>query len=107
MNHLTISQCKVIWIAGAIQRLFTLNYLSGHMPFWIEPEGIDDFMKIDEHRLFLFPDDSEIKDIFTHLMSRVKNKLSPELYEIVVELLIQYKNDRDSIVRHSLLHSVK
>ncbi len=107
MNTLTINQCKEIWIVGAVQRLFSLGYLSGNMPFWIDSQGIDDFLEIDEHRMFLFPDESVITDIFEHLMSKVDHNLNPENFETVVDILIAYKNDRENLVKHALCHSLR
>ena len=105
MNHLTLSECKEIWVAGAIQRLFTLKYFNGHLPFWIEPNGIDDFIQIDEHRMFLFPDENEIKDVFYRLIKKSKQVLSLEIMELSTEILIAYKNDRENLVKFSLCHT--
>ena len=105
MNHLTLSECKEIWVAGAIQRLFTLQYFIGHPPIWIDPNRVDDFIQIDEHRMFLFPDENEIKDVFYDLIARSQRTLDSEIMDISVNLLLAYKNDRENLVRCSLCYT--
>lgn len=105
MNHLTLTQCKLVWIAGAVQRLFTLGYFRGKLPFWIESDGVDDFLKIDEYREFLFPDDSEIKSIFCHLLSKTDQELDEDSIHLISEMLISYRDDRENLVKQALCHA--
>jgi hypothetical protein len=105
MNHLTLTQCKAVWIAGAVQRLFTLGYFRGNLPFWVKSEGVDDFLKIDEHRDFLFPDDSEIRSIFCYLLSKTDQVLDENDIDLITNVLISYRDDRDNLVKYALCHS--
>jgi hypothetical protein len=103
--NLTINECKMIWVIGAAERLATLGMLSPDIPLKLSADAVDNFIEIDEHRNLLFPNDFEIAQIFKAI-ARSENEFEVEEKEInqIIDLILEYKNNRTEIVKYALSH---
>jgi len=98
--QLSIDECKVMWVIGALERLATLGLIGPDIPLRLSPNAVEDYMQIDDHREHLFDSDFEIINIFTELADNEDQ--DPYQIKPVIELLMQYKNHRTDIVRYAL-----
>lgn len=103
MTKLTIDECKVMWVVGALQRLATLGMIGPDIPLKLTPEAVDDYLEIDNLRNLLFESDFEIATIFNAL---AKDECDPEPepddVDAIVDLILEYKNNRTEIVKFAL-----
>ena len=103
--NLTIPEMKLLWIVGAAERLATLGMLSPDIPLNLSADAVDYFVEIDNHRNLLFPNDFEIAQIFK-VIARSENEFEVEEKEInqIIDLILEYKNNRTEIVKYALSH---
>lgn len=94
-----IVEMKIIWIIGALERLATLGMLDSNVPYKLTPKVIDDYLMIDDVRDKLFPNDSEILNIFKEL---AKSTANDSAAVAIANLLLEYKNNRTEIVKYAL-----
>jgi hypothetical protein len=104
--QLSIDECKVMWVVGALERLATLGLIGPDVPLQLSSNAVEDYIQIDEHRELLFESDFEIASIMTALIndqcdSDIQN---PEDTKPLIELLLKYKNNRTEIVKYALSH---
>ena len=94
-----------MWVVGAAERLATLGLLSPDVPLKLSSESIDYFIEIDEHRDILFSSDFEIVQIFKAIAnSENQIEVSDEEIKDVIDLILEYKNNRTEIVKYALSH---
>ena len=103
--NLTIPEMKLLWIVGAAERLATLGMLSPDIPLKLSADAVDNFIEIDEHRNLLFPNDFEIAQIFKTI-ARSDNEFEVEEEDTnqIIDLILEYKNNRTEIVKYALSH---
>jgi len=101
--QLTISQMKVMWIVGATERLATLGILSPDIPVKLTADAVDYFIEIDNHRNLLFSNDFEIGQIFK-VMAKAESygEVPDNIMNQIVELILEYKNNRTELVKSAL-----
>jgi hypothetical protein len=104
--QLSIDECKVMWVVGALERLATLGALSSDIPLSLSQDAIDDYIQIDNDRQYLFESDFEIAQIF-RAVANTHNERDVDEEDIcdVIELLLHYKNDREELVKCCLSHA--
>ncbi len=103
--QMTIGECKVMWVVGALERLATLGMIGPDIPLRLTPEAVDDYVEIDNHRNLLFESDFEIASIFTALAKdECDEEPSPDDVDAIVDLILEYKNNRTEIVKFALSH---
>ena len=104
-RNLSIDECKVMWVVGAAERLATLGMLSPDIPLRLTAEAVDDYLEIDNHRDILFKSDFEVASIFNEL-AQIENEdeVDPDELRSVVDLILEYKNNRTEIVKYALSH---
>ena len=95
----------MIWVIGVAERLATLGMLSPDIPLKLSADAVDYFVEIDNHRNLLFPNDFEIAQIFKAI-ARSENEFEVEEKEInqIIDLILEYKNNRTEIVKYALSH---
>jgi L-rhamnose mutarotase len=101
--QLTISEMKVMWVVGATERLATLGLLSPNIPMQLTADAVDYFIEIDNHRNLLFSCDFEIEQIFK-VMAKAESceEVSDYVMDRMVELILEYKNNRTELVKKAL-----
>ena len=64
-----------------------------------------DFIEFDNHRDILFNSDFEVASIFNELAA-IENdeEVEPDQLRSVVDLILEYKNNRTEIVKYALSH---
>ena len=102
--QLSIDECKVMWVVGALERLATLGMIGPDIPLKLSSNAVEDYLEIDEHRQLLFDSDFEIATIFTALAN---DECDPEIQDPddlkpIIDMLIEYKDNRTEIVRYAL-----
>jgi hypothetical protein len=103
--QMTVDECKVMWVVGALQRLATLGMIGPDIPLKLTPEAVDDYVMIDNHRNILFESDFEIASIFNALAKdECDEEPNPDDVEAIVDLILEYKNNRTEIVKFALSH---
>jgi hypothetical protein len=104
-RNLSVDQCKVLWVVGAAERLATLGMLSPDIPLRLSSDAVDDYLEIDNHRDILFNSDFEVASIFNEL-AQIENaeEVNPEDTRQIVDLILEYKNNRTEIVKYALSH---
>jgi hypothetical protein len=104
-RNLSIDECKVLWVVGAAERLATLGMLSPDIPLRLSSDAVDDYLEIDNHRDILFNSDFEVASIFNELAA-IENdeEVEPDDLRNVVDLILEYKNNRTEIVKYALSH---
>jgi hypothetical protein len=103
--QMTIDECKVLWVVGAAERLATLGMLSPDIPLRLSSDAVDDYLEIDNHRDILFNSDFEVASIFNEL-AQIGNEeeVEPDDLRDIVDLILEYKNNRTEIVKYALSH---
>ena len=106
--QLSIDECKIMWVVGALERLATLGLIGPDIPMKLTSDAVDDYLQIDEYRELLFSSDFEVANIFTAIANE---ECDPELQDPddlkpVIELLIDYKNNRTEVVKYALSHQL-
>jgi len=96
--QLTIDECKLMWVVGALQRLATLGMIGPDIPLKLSGSAVDDYLYIDEHREILFT-----ALVNSECDPKVQN---PDDTKPLIELLLQYKNNRTEIVKYALSQQV-
>jgi len=102
--QLTVDECKIMWVVGALERLATLGMIGPDIPLKLSSNAVEDYLEIDEHRELLFESDFEIATIFTALAN---DQCDPEVqdqedYKPIIDLLLEYKDNRTEIVKYAL-----
>ena len=102
--QLSIDECKVMWVVGALERLATLGMIGPDIPLKLSSNAVEDYLEIDEHRQLLFDSDFEIATIFTALAN---DECDPEIQDPddlkpIIDMLIEYKDNRTEIVKYAL-----
>jgi len=98
-NELLESQ--ILWICGAAERLVGLGLLSS-TPIVVSPDAIDTYLAIDEYRDLLFDSNYEIVHILRVIYERFNQEVVEEEFRMLVNMLIEYKEDRSGIVKFAL-----
>jgi hypothetical protein len=102
--QLSVDECKIMWVIGALQRLATLGLIGPDIPLKLSGNAVDTYIQIDENREYLFESDFEIASIFTELTENECDEQNPEDIKPIVKLLLEYKNNRTEIVKYALSH---
>lgn len=103
MKNLSIDDLKVMWVVGAAERLATLGIFSSDVPLKIASDAIDTYIQIDDVRDCLFEDDKEVAMIF-EVMARTESceEIDKESMDDMIDLILEYKNNRTQLVKHAL-----
>lgn len=105
--NLSISESKVIWVVGAAERLATLGLLSPDIPTRLTADAIDDFIKIDQDVDLLFSSDYEVASIFREIASiHNEREVDEDDMRSVVNLILEFKNNRTNLVKYALSHQL-
>jgi len=103
--QLSIDECKVMWVVGALERLATLGMIGPDIPLSLTSDAVEDYMEIDNHRNLLFESDFEIATIFNALSKdECVEEPNPDDVDAIVDLILEYKNNRTEIVKFALSH---
>ena len=103
--NLSISESKIIWVVGAAERLATLGLLSPDIPTRLTADAIDDFIEIDRDVDLLFSSDYEIASVFRQIASMFNEReVDEDDVRSVVNLILEYKNNRTNLVKYALSH---
>jgi len=103
--QLSIDECKVMWVVGALERLATLGVIGPDIPLQLSADAVEDYIEIDNHRNLLFESVFEIASIFTQLVKcECEDEPSPDDIDSIVNLILHYKNNRTEIVKFALSH---
>ena len=102
--QLSIEECKIMWVVGALERLATLGLIGSNIPLKLTSDAVDDYLQIDEYRELLFSSDFEVASIFTAIANEECDAelQDPDDLKPVIELLIDYKNNRTDVVKYAL-----
>lgn len=101
-TQLSIDDCKVMWVIGALERLATLGMIGPDIPLKLSGSAVDDYLQIDEYRQHLFDSDFEIAGIFTEIANSETEDQDHNDIKPIIELLMEYKNNRTEIVKYAL-----
>jgi hypothetical protein len=75
------------------------------IPLKLTPEAVDDYLEIDNHRDLLFESDFEIATIFNAITKdECDEQPEPDDVDAIVDLILEYKNNRTEIVKFALSH---
>ena len=91
-----------MWVVGALERLATLGLIGSDVPLQLSSNAVEDYLEIDEHRELLFDSDFEIASIFTALAKDESEDTDPDEIKPIIELLLEYKDNRTEIVKYTL-----
>lgn len=95
---------QLFWVVGALERLATLGMLK-EPPLRVSQDAIDMFVSLDDVRDYLFPDKNTIKEIVSCLVYDFNHTKDPDVIDSLTHLLIEYKDDRERIVKYALSHA--
>lgn len=103
-KNVSIDECKVMWVVGALERLATLGLIGPNIPMQLTSDAVDDYVMIDNNRDLLFESDFEIANIFTALAN---DECDPDIQDPddtkpIIDLLLEYKDNRTEIVKYAL-----
>jgi hypothetical protein len=101
--NLTPAEIQVLWVVGATERLATLGFLNSNLPVQISPDSIDLFIEIDDNRDKVFPYDEAIGLIFRAMAkSECDEEISEYNLNLIIDLILEYKNNRTELVKMAL-----
>lgn len=109
MNLLIRENLQVLWVFGALERLATLGYLND-VPIYVGEAGIDAYIYADDSRHILFEDQSDVGRIFKLIANDkqiIEQPISESESESIVRLLLEYKNNRENLVKEGLERKLK
>lgn len=100
-------ESKIMWVVGAAERLATLGIFGGDVPFRITPQGLDEYLMLDEYRDYLFESDIEVVEVFKNIVLDTidEDDFDKEDFDQMVYLLLEYKNNRTELVKYALSHA--
>ena len=103
-RQMQIFEYKVMWVVGALERLATLGLIGSNIPLKLTSDAVETYLLIDENRELLFDSDFEIASIFTELATEECDEDTQKQEDIkpIIELLLDYKNNRTDIVKYAL-----
>lgn len=102
----SISDCKLLWVVGAAERLATLGIIGKNIPLTVSSDAVDEYLKIDNRRYNLFDSDYEIAQIFHVIVEAFsETETNEEDLEDVIDFIIDYKNQRTELVKYALCNS--
>ena len=105
--NLSVEECKVLWVVGAAERLATLGLLSPDIPTRLTTDAIEDFIKIDQDVDLLFSSDYEIASVFREIASTFNEReVDEDDMRSVVNLILEFKNNRTELVKYALSHQL-
>ena len=96
----TVECNQVLWVVGAIERLATLGMLE--TPLVVSSGAIDLFIDLDDARYVLFPDNQVITEIVGTLIYDYNRSVDVDLIEGITHLVLDYKDNRDRIMKYAL-----
>lgn len=102
MTNLTITDMKVLWVVGALERLATLGLLNQDVPMQLTSKAIDDFIVIDDYRHKIFANEDEISQIFKCMIGVEDVDCAENEIQPIIDLILQYKNNRTDLVKYAL-----
>jgi hypothetical protein len=97
----TIECNQVLWVVGALERLATLGMLKTP-PLVVSSGAIDLFIDLDDARYVLFPDNQVIEEIVSSLVYDYNRSVDVDLVDGITHLLVDYKDNRDRIMKYAL-----
>jgi len=98
---------KLLWIIGALERLATLELLDSNVPVKVSTNAIDRYLNLDENRNDLFEDDYEVVSCLVGIIQEESDPVpSNEEIAVIAVLLMQYKNNREEMVRFALSRNI-
>ena len=100
----SIREWQVIWVVGTLERLVHLGLISGPTDH-IAPDAIDLYLKLDENvNDFLY--DDELKELARYVIIDTCDQSPPQkTIDDITTLLLEYKNNRNELLRYALNHS--
>lgn len=103
MKTFSTAECQIIWLIGAIERLATLGLVE-ETPIKLNNEkAIDLFLEIDKSCHVLFKDDYELAQILNHVVKETcEEETDIDVVNALVELLLEYKNNRYKLAQRAL-----
>lgn len=101
MTDFNVSEMKVMWVIGALERLATLGLVDPNIPFKVSQDGLEIYLEADENRNTLFNSDYEVAEIFKALSKQENVKESEHVGDMIL-LLMEYKNNREELVKYAL-----
>lgn len=102
---LSVEECKVMWVVGALERLATIGLIGPNIPLKLTSDAIEQYLEIDDYRDYLFNDDKEIELIFRGVVMDVCDpEVQSDEIQPIIELLLKFKNNRTEIVKYGLAH---
>lgn len=103
MNVFSTTECQIVWLIGATERLASLGLLE-ETPLKLSNEkAIDLFLEIDKSRHVLFKDDFEMAQILNHVVKETcEEETDIDVVNALVELILEYKNNRYKLAQRAL-----
>lgn len=106
-KQLSRLEAQVMWVVGAAERLATLGVFDSNVPLRIASNAIDEFLLIDEYRNRVFESDEQVAEIFkTMARCESEEEIDDESMSAMVDLILDYKNDREHLVKYALSHQM-
>jgi len=78
-----------------------LGLIGADIPLKLTANAVEDYLEIDEHRELLFDSDFEIASIF-NAIANDETDTDPDDIKPMIELLLEYKNNRTEVVKYAL-----
>lgn len=103
MPELNTFDYKIIWIVGAAERLASMGLLC-ETPLRISPDAVDLFLEADRNVNLIFESDFEIAQMFTSLIRDQDDEVEQADVDNLVNLMLEYKNNRYKLMKYSLCH---
>lgn len=104
MSNVDTMECnQMFWVVGALERLATLGMLE-EPPLKVSQDAIDNFISLDEVRDYLFESNNTLKEIVSYLVYDFNHTKDPEVVNGLTHLLIDYKDNRERLVKYALTH---
>lgn len=105
--NLSVTECQILWVVGAAERLATLGMFGGDVPLRIPNSRIELYLELDEQRDLLFESNFEIYKIFKSLVEEYQEEeTDSEDLQQMVDLLVEYKENRTELVKYALSHAM-
>lgn len=101
MKKLNKKEYQALWVYAALERLQNLGFIQG-ADYNLTPDGIDQFLVIDDHRHVLFDDEKDF-EILISLICRDKNVAQKqEDVDGIIQIVRDFRDRREDLVKFAL-----
>ena len=105
MKKLNKKECQALWVYAALERLQSLKFIDG-ASYGLSPDGIDQFLLIDDHRHVLFDDEKDFETLISFICRDKNVAQKQEDIDGVIDIVRDFRDRREDLVKFAFTHLI-